>query len=142
SPPVRCGRSPSERSTDEAVQARVDEALEAVDAADVHTFADKRAVATAVVDELVSRLEAAVAERGEAHLVLTGGSMGNEVVGVLADRARSGELDRSAWRKVHLWWGDERFVPAGHEDRNDAQADAAGLGDLPVLKKHTHRVPA
>ncbi len=77
------GRSPSERSTDEAVQARVDEALEAVDAADVHTFADKGAVAAAVVDELVSRLEAAVAERGEAHLVLTGGSMGNEVVGVL-----------------------------------------------------------
>jgi glucose-6-phosphate dehydrogenase assembly protein OpcA len=135
-------RSPTERSSDEAVQARVEEALQEAEADDVRTFGDKAAVATAVVDELIGRVEAAVAGRGVAHLVLTGGSMGNEVVRLLALRARDGGLDRAAWGKVHLWWGDERFVPAGSEDRNDAQADAAGLGDLPVPGKNVHRVPA
>jgi 6-phosphogluconolactonase len=24
--------------------------------------------------------------------------------------------------RVHFWWGDERWVPSGHADRNDQQA--------------------
>ncbi|GGK74682.1 6-phosphogluconolactonase [Ornithinimicrobium pekingense] len=135
-------RSPSERAADEAVQARVEEALETARAGEVRTFPDKGAVARTVVDELDRRVHDAVATRGQAHLVLTGGSMGTAVMEDLAGRARSGDLERAVWQQVHLWWGDERFVPEGHEDRNDAQADDAGLGDLPVRREHVHRVPA
>ncbi|GAA1182897.1 hypothetical protein GCM10009584_26200 [Ornithinimicrobium humiphilum] len=136
------GLTPSERGSDEGVQARVDAGLSAAREDDVRTFGDRDAVAEAVADELVRRVEAAVADRGEAHVVLTGGSAGTAVTTALAARARAGELEREVWRCVHLWWGDERFVPAGHEDRNDAQADAAGLADLPVLERNVHRVPA
>ena len=135
-------RSPSDRSTDEGVQARVAEELGERSTGQVRTFPDRAAVAEAVAEELVQRVEAAVAGRGEAHVVLTGGSMGNAVMQTLAARAKDGGLDRDAWREVHLWWGDERFVPDGHEDRNDAQAEANGLGDLPVREENVHRVPS
>ena len=122
--------------------AAVRERLARSDSADLRVHADRAALATAVVDELVARVDAAVAERGLAHVVLTGGSMGTATMSELAARARDDRLDRSTWRHVHLWWGDERFVASGDRDRNDAQADEAGLGDLPVLAKHVHRVPS
>ena len=36
------------------------------------------------------------------------------------------------WSTVDVWWGDERFLPAEHPDRNDAQARHALLDDLPL----------
>ena len=80
----------------------------------------------------------AVALRGVAHLVLTGGSMGARTVTALAKR----RLPKTTWSKVHVWWGDERFVPEGHEDRNDQQARDAGLERLPVPPSHLHPAPA
>lgn len=126
----------------DAVAAAVRSRLETTDTADLRVHPDKAALAAAVVDELVARVEGAVAERGVAHVVLTGGSMGTATMAELAARARAGRLERPTWRHVHLWWGDERFVASGDADRNDAQAEAAGLGDLPVLAKHVHRVPS
>ena len=109
---------------------------------EVRVEEDKVAVAEAVTQQLVERVSRAVADRGEAHVVLTGGSMGQAVMTALAGRARAGALSTEVWQQVHLWWGDERFVPAGDDERNDVQADAAGLGDLPVLKKKIHRMPS
>jgi 6-phosphogluconolactonase len=43
---------------------------------------------------------------------------------------------------VHLWWGDERWVPTGHEDRNDAQATATFLDVLDFRPERIHRMPA
>lgn len=99
-------------------------------------------LAAAVVDELVDRVAIAVEDRGAAHVVLTGGSMGTAVMEELAVRVRDGGLPADVWGRVHLWWGDERFLPAGDDDRNDTQADEAGLGDLPVPPEHVHRVPS
>lgn len=136
------GPPPPDGASRDGVRDRVAEGLQTARRADVRVRPDKASVAQAVVAELVDRVEAAVAERGEAHVVLTGGSMGSAVMAALAGRARAGELDRSVWRAVHLWWGDERFVPSGSPDRNDAQADEAGLGDLPVLRRNVHRAPS
>lgn len=52
------------------------------------------------------------------------------------------KLPKSTWSKVHVWWGDERFVPSGHEDRNDQQARDAGLESLPIPTKNIHSAPA
>lgn len=39
-----------------------------------------------------------------------------------------------------MWWGDERYVPAGHEDRNEGQAQSALLSSLPLPEENIHRV--
>lgn len=77
--------------------------------------------ATALVELLTTR----IAEVGEAHLCLTGGTIATVLYEHLAATA-SQALD---WSRVHLWWGDERWVPAGHADRNDGQAQTA-LGPI------------
>lgn len=80
----------------------------------------------------------AIAARGEAQVALTGGSMGSAVVAALADHPATDAVD---WSRVHFWWGDERFLPAGDADRNDTQNDAAGLTALPTDPERVHRVP-
>ncbi len=51
------------------------------------------------------------------HIVLTGGSSGMAFNSQLGDIAAA--LPASVWNRVHLWWGDERFVPRHSEQRND-----------------------
>ena len=40
---------------------------------------------------------------------------------------------------MHFWWSDERFVPRGHEDRNDLQARRRCWTplDIPAANIHT-----
>jgi 6-phosphogluconolactonase len=39
-----------------------------------------------------------------------------------------------------VWWGDERYLPAGDPDRNDTQNDEAGLSALGLDPAKVHRV--
>jgi 6-phosphogluconolactonase len=73
------------------------------------------------------------------HLVLTGGTVG---IAVLAEVAASPLRDVVDWSGVHLWWGDERFLPDGDPERNDTQARAALIDGLPVPPENVHAVPA
>lgn len=93
----------------------------------VHVFADRPALAAACAATLVERLAAAVAERDRADLALTGGGAGIAVVAALAGAPAVADLD---WSRIHLWWGDERWLPAGDAERNDHQARLAGLDAL------------
>lgn len=80
----------------------------------------------------------AIAARGEAHVALTGGSMGSAVLAALAEHPAADAVD---WSLVHFWWGDERFLPAGDPERNDTQNDEAGLRALTRGSARVHRVP-
>ncbi len=78
-----------------------------------------------------------------AHVVLTGGSVG---IGVLKYLGATDDVvvteEQVEWSRVHLWWGDERWVPAGHEDRNDSQAESGFVRALGFRSEHVHRMPA
>lgn len=100
---------------------------------------DKQLLADAVAARLVTAVADAIAARGEADLVLTGGSMGTAVLDALT---RSLALPSVDWSRVSLWWGDERFLPAGDQERNETQARNAGLAQLPVPAERVHPMPA
>ena len=95
----------------------------------------------ALSDGAAARLAVAIldaqAARGVAHVSMTGGSMGSEIVRSLAAAPARAAVD---WSQVHVWWGDERYLPAGDPDRNDTQNDEAGLADLGLDPAHVHRV--
>ncbi|MGC1207253.1 MAG: 6-phosphogluconolactonase [Ornithinimicrobium sp.] len=120
----------------ERLQEAVDERLSDVESARTETHPDKASLAEAVASRITETLAGAVEERGVGHLCLTGGSMGSEVVKALAASSAGADW----WKQVHVWWGDERFVPRGHDDRNDQQADDAGLGSLGVPAASVHRL--
>ena len=84
-------------------------------------------------------LAEAVAARGAGHLALTGGSAGIALAHALpAAFAAAGIGPSRGLESIHLWFGDERFVPAGSADRNDLLA--AGLLEAGVPEANTHRL--
>jgi 6-phosphogluconolactonase len=103
----------------------------------VHEDAD--ALASAVAGRLATRIAAAQAEHGTASVVLTGGRIAEKVYATLASGT---DLDAVDWGRVDLWWGDERFLPAGDPDRNETQARAALLDKLPLDPARVHPMPA
>ena len=100
---------------------------------------DKPSLASAAAARLVTRLIDVLAAKDEAHLVLTGGTIG---IGMLAEAAGLPATGAVDWDRVHVWWGDERFVPAADPDRNDLQAREALLDKLSLRADHVHAMPA
>ncbi|HYZ52376.1 MAG TPA: 6-phosphogluconolactonase [Streptosporangiaceae bacterium] len=107
-------------------------------APEVIVHRDAALLATAVAARLVTRLVDAVAARATASLVLTGGGIGTAV---LAELAAAPARDAVDWRHVDIWWGDERFLPAGHEERNETGARAALLDHVDADPARVHPMP-
>jgi len=99
--------------------------------------ADASAVAATVANRLVERLCALQAEGQVPSLVLTGGTIADQVHRELAQAG--GDLD---WSRVELWWGDERFVPRDDPDRNEGQARTTFLDQVGVDPARVHPMPA
>lgn len=86
----------------------------------VVTLADDAACALAAAERIVEILDVAIDDHGEAHWVTTGGSTPAAIYHHLVGGALRDELD---WRKVHVWWTDDRFVPRDHALSNAKIAD-------------------
>ena len=100
---------------------------------------DQDSLARAVAERLVQRLVDLQSEGGIPSLVLTGGSIAEKLHRAVLDVPAKGEVD---WARVEIWFGDERFVPAGDPDRNALQARQAFLSALPVDSARVHEMPA
>jgi 6-phosphogluconolactonase len=100
---------------------------------------DADVLAAAVAARLLTRLVDAQALRGRASVVLTGGG-----VGIASLRAVRASAARAAvdWRRVDVWWGDERFVTADADERNEKQAREALLDSLDLDPARVHPMPA
>jgi len=100
-------------------------------------YPDAATVAEATAARLLVSVTDAVSTRGEAHVSLTGGTIG---VATLARAAASPLADVINWTSVHMWWGDERFLASGDPDRNEAQAQRALLKRLRLPEENIHRM--
>ena len=107
---------------------------------------DAAAAALAVAEVLVEALAAGAAARGRADLASTGGSTPAAVYrALLAEPLRS----RIPWGVLHLWVGDDRFVPRGDPDCNLGAIDRVllpgdarrGLSPAPLDPAHVHPWP-
>jgi len=112
--------------------------------AEIEVLPDPEALADAAAKRVVAVLGAAVAERGVAHVALTGGSTAVALYVRLAASPRREALD---WSRVELWWGDERYVPPDHVASCarlalDILLDIGDAGTgLPVPAEHIHPFP-
>jgi len=90
----------------------------------------------AVAEALLVVLDRAAGSRGRATLAIPGGRSPGPVLTAVARG-----LDPFLRARLHLLWLDERAVPLGHPDRNDAPTLAAWQegGALPA---HVHAMPA
>jgi 6-phosphogluconolactonase len=104
-------------------------------APEVLVHRDPDELAAAVAARLLTRLVDVQAARGEASLVLTGGGIANRTFAAVAASAARGAVD---WRRLDLWWGDERFLASGDPERNETQARAALLDQVPLDPARVH----
>ncbi|GAA3727277.1 6-phosphogluconolactonase [Salinactinospora qingdaonensis] len=103
----------------------------------VHRDADLLAKATAA--RVITTLVDAQAARGHAAIALTGGTIG---IAVLDQVRREPARDAVDWRRLDVWWGDERFLPSGDRERNETQAREALLDHLELDPARVHPMPA
>ena len=99
---------------------------------------DAQLLAEAGAARLVTRLVDVQSSRGSASIVLTGGGMGSAL---LTSLAASPARDAIDWSRLDVWWGDERFLPQGHPDRNETQNRAALLDQVPLDPARVHAMP-
>lgn len=71
-------------------------------------------------------------------LNLSGGSTPRSVYELLGGEDLGARID---WRKVCIFWGDERFVPPDHEASNFRMAWEAMLRHVPIPAEQVFRVP-
>ncbi|HEY1442123.1 MAG TPA: 6-phosphogluconolactonase [Mycobacterium sp.] len=98
---------------------------------------DSEALVRAAGARLVNAIQTAVAARGRALIVLTGGGNG---IGLLKYLGTQGQ--QIDWSKVHLFWGDERYVPEDDDERNEKQAREALLDHIDIPPSQVHPMAA
>lgn len=103
--------------------------------------ADADALAEESAERLTTHLARAIGERGAAIVSLTGGRTPTRMFHLLGDPARPWRA-RIDWRRLHLFWGDERHVSPEHPDSNFGMANAALLAHVPIPAAHVHRIRA
>jgi 6-phosphogluconolactonase len=105
------------------------------------------AVAKAAAEEIVAALATAITERGVAHWSTTGGSA---APGIYRHLRVPPLRDLVDWSRVHVWWGDDRFVPADDPLSNvlpleelllAADGEPGDLGGVRISSGHLHPVP-
>ncbi|MGZ6989344.1 MAG: 6-phosphogluconolactonase, partial [Thermoanaerobaculia bacterium] len=106
---------------------------------EVLAFGTADDVADAAAFLFVNLAAKAVTERGIFFVSLAGGTTPISSYRVLGAPLISSKVD---WEKTHVFWGDERCVSEGNEDRNDEAALDAFLRKVPIPSQNIHRVPA
>ncbi len=104
---------------------------------EVEVFPNSESLVEAGSRRLVNAIRAAVEARGRAVIVLTGSGSGIALLRYLIEPPLAIE-----WSKVHLFWGDERYVPEDDDERNEKQAREALLDHIDIPANQVHPMPA
>jgi 6-phosphogluconolactonase len=103
----------------------------------IFVAADKTALFADTAKVIADTARAAITRGGRFAFVLTGGSTPKSLYELLASDEWREKID---WSKVHLFWGDERFVPATSEQSNYAMAKKALIDRLELSASQIHRI--
>ncbi|MEW6119759.1 MAG: 6-phosphogluconolactonase [Pseudomonadota bacterium] len=88
-----------------------------------------------LADTLIRQAATAIDTRGRFHLVLAGGTTPRALYEELASRHAGDD-------KWHIWYGDERCLPADHPERNSVMIEAAWLADSRIPADQRRPIPA
>jgi 6-phosphogluconolactonase len=83
---------------------------------------------------VLSQIATAIAERGLCTIALAGGSTPEPLYRAIAAQ----DLN---WDKIHVFWGDERYVDPEHPDSNQKMARLAWLDRVHIPPKNIHPMP-
>ena len=97
---------------------------------------DKEATITFCVKHFIYCAEKAIQTYGRFLVALSGGSTPKAIYDLLGSHYAKA-LD---WKKVYLFWSDERNVPQNHMESNYHMAMSSGLSKLGIPSEHIFRM--
>jgi 6-phosphogluconolactonase len=106
--------------------------------AEINRYANLADLSQAAAELICGLAQACIRERCVFTLALSGGSTPRTLYELLA---REPYANRIAWAHTHLFWGDERYVPAEHPDSNFAMAAQTLIERVPIPAQNVHRIP-
>lgn len=101
----------------------------------VHIVADAEALAVAAADQLESVVELAVRDGRAACVALSGGSTPKRMGELLAASPYAARIE---WARLHVFWGDERWVPISDPESNAGEAKRGFLDLVPIPADQIH----
>jgi len=110
-------------------------AMTDIASSELFVFSDPRSTAAAAASWIADRIAAVT------HLfrvALSGGTTPGLLYDELASRKYRNRID---WKRLELFWGDERFVPHNDPRSNYRMARETLLAHAPVLIDHVHPIP-
>lgn len=100
----------------------------------IEVFSDKAALVQHALEKTLEVLQEAIAQRGRATLALAGGSTPKPLYEALAQHSLP-------WNAIHVFWGDERYVPPTDPDSNEGMARQAWLDPVAFPPENIHPMP-
>ena len=100
-----------------------------------YLFSSVQSLQTEAASMIARAAEQAITDSGSFHLVLAGGHTPR----ALYERLRDLKTNWEAW---HIYFGDERCLPAVDPGRNSAMARDTWLDHVPVPQKQIYAIPA
>ncbi len=83
---------------------------------------------------VLDKINTAIGDRGQCTIVLAGGSTPKALYEAMAK-------ENLPWSKIHVFWGDERYVPRSHPDSNQGMARRAWLDKVDIPAGNIHPMP-
>ena len=103
---------------------------------EIRIFKDMEELSQAAATLFVAQAAQSVAERDRFLVALNGGSTPTRLFQLLAADFR----ENVDWRKVDVFWGDERRVPPQEPESSYGQAWDALLSHIPIPTSNIHRI--
>lgn len=100
----------------------------------VEVLPDKTALVQRSLEVILERIHTAIAERTQCTIALSGGSTPKPLYEAIAQQSLP-------WGKIHVFWGDERYVPPDHPDSNEGMARQAWLDQVSLPPANIHPMP-
>jgi 6-phosphogluconolactonase len=103
----------------------------------LHIFENIDELSKTVADWMVDHINKTLQQQDRFTLVLSGGSTPKKLHALLSSDDYKNKID---WSKLHIFWGDERFVPFNDERNNAKMCFDTLLDHVPVPQEQIHRM--
>lgn len=104
---------------------------------EVRVYPDASGLTHAVARGLVDTLRVAAADAGGCSVALPGGNTPRALYRLLGSAYRAA----LPWEKVHIFWGDERYVPADNPRSNYRTVKEEWLDQIAIVPENVHPMP-
>ena len=104
----------------------------------LHIAANTSELSIQAADFIVAHINATLQKQPKFTIALSGGSTPKALHELLASNAYKNSVN---WSRVHVFWGDERFVPHDHPDSNYRMTHEVMLTKAPIATENIHPVP-